>query len=67
MAKDLKSSSGSERAKRPKKGKLSLFPLSLESALGAALLTGPPPRDEVKEYAKKPVDKLRSKIEKSKP
>ena len=53
MAKSLKAPA---KASRPEKGpskELSLYPLDLATALGAALRTGPPPENEEKRQAPK--------------
>jgi hypothetical protein len=56
MANDLKSEGRSNASKKPTKGKLSLYPLSLETALGSALQTGGAPRDKAKKQYLKSVD-----------
>jgi hypothetical protein len=57
MAKRFKSSVHKRAPEMAEKRKLSLYPLTLETALGAALLTGPPPKDVAKKRGKKSVDK----------
>jgi hypothetical protein len=59
MANRFKSTAQGKMAKQPKKRTLTLYPLTLETALGAALLTGPPPRDASEKARKKPVDKVK--------
>ena len=67
MAKQLKSSKPAVAVKKPAKGKLSLYPLSLETALGAALQTGVSPRDKSKNRRLKSVDKPPRKTRKDPP
>lgn len=50
-------SSRTQSTERKRAGKLSLYPLTLETALNAALLTGKPSPDERKKKRKKAVNK----------
>ena len=67
MTKAFKSLAHSKRPKKPAKGKLSLYPLDLETALGAALLTGVATRDKAKTPHLKSVDKPKRNPRKNAP
>lgn len=67
MAKEFKSSGVPRGPKKPAKVKLSLYPLDLETALGAALLTGVASRDKAKNSRFKSVEKPKRNPRKNDP
>jgi hypothetical protein len=58
MSKEFKSL-GRQKPKKLAKGKLSLYPLDLETAMGAALKTGVAPKTVSIDRRQKPVEKPR--------